>query len=135
MNSSGALWKILMENPVGDSLYNWHDEQCSQFTNGFTNGILVVKIDTSSFFLLLCLNFFLTVIPSVYTERIYPSVKFLENLPTKIFSWYFCLYLSIFWYWYNINIFISMKYPPIWKDVYIYNQTIHTFWRSIYILV
>jgi hypothetical protein len=30
--------------------------------------------------------FFPTVIPSVYTEGIYMSVKSIENLPTKIFS-------------------------------------------------
>jgi hypothetical protein len=45
----------------------------------------------------ICFNFFPTVIPSVYTERIFPSVKSLENLPTKIFSRYFRLYLLIFW--------------------------------------
>ena len=55
MNSSGALWKIPIENSIGDSLCNWHDEQCSQFTNEFTDGIysignFVCKNDTSSFF-------------------------------------------------------------------------------------
>jgi hypothetical protein len=38
VNSSRALWKIPTEIFVGDSLCNWHDEQCSQFTNGFTDG-------------------------------------------------------------------------------------------------
>ena len=88
VNSSGALWKIPTENSVGDSLYNWHDEQCSQFTNGFTDGFIpsvipLVKMTHHHFFLL-CFNFFFTVIPSVYTERIFPSVKSLGNLPTKI---------------------------------------------------
>jgi len=47
-------------------------------------------------FFFFVLNFFPTVISSVYTEGIFPSVKSLENLPTKIFPWYFCLYLLIF---------------------------------------
>ena len=71
MNSSGALWKIPTEISVSDSLCNWHDEQCSQFTNGFTDGFTngstdgnyfignsVGKNDTSSFLFLLCFNFF-----------------------------------------------------------------------------
>jgi hypothetical protein len=45
------------------------------------------------------LIFFPTIIPSVYTDEIFLSVKSLENLPTKIFSRYFRLYLSIFWQW------------------------------------
>ena len=70
MNSSGVLWKISTENSVSDSLCNWHDEQCSQFTNEFTDGFTnritdgiysvgssVGKNDMSSFFLL-CFNFF-----------------------------------------------------------------------------
>jgi hypothetical protein len=55
------FWSFL-KNSVGDSLYNWHDEQCSQFTDGFTNEIteeiyFVGKNDTSSFFLF-CFKFF-----------------------------------------------------------------------------
>jgi len=66
VKSSGSLWKIPTENFIGDSLCNWHDEQCSQFTNKFTDGITdgiysvgksVGKNDMSSFFLL-CFNFF-----------------------------------------------------------------------------
>jgi hypothetical protein len=66
VNSSVALWKIPTENSVGDSLCNWHDEQCSQFTNKFTDRITdrnysfcnsVGKNNMSSFFLL-CFNFF-----------------------------------------------------------------------------
>jgi hypothetical protein len=71
------------------------------FTNKFTDGINSVgnpvgKNDTSLFFLL-CFNFFPMVIPSIYTEGIFLSVKSLENLPMEIFSQYFRLYLSIFW--------------------------------------
>jgi len=48
----------LESEQFGDSLCNWHDEQCSQFTNKFTDGINSVgnsvdKNDTSSFFLAL----------------------------------------------------------------------------------
>jgi hypothetical protein len=51
MNSSGALWKIATETPVGDFLYNWHDEQYSQFTDGINSvGNSVGKNDTSLFF-------------------------------------------------------------------------------------
>ena len=84
---SEQFWSSL-ENFVGDSLCNWHDEQCSQFTNEFTDGIYVGKNGTSSFFFIF-FNFFLTVIPSVYTEGIFLSVKSLGNLPTEIFPWKF----------------------------------------------
>jgi hypothetical protein len=55
VNSSEALWKIPTENSVGDSFCNWHDEQCSQFINEFTDEIYSVdnsvgKNGTSSFF-------------------------------------------------------------------------------------
>ena len=43
-----------------------------------------VKNDMSSFFFYFVLIFFPTVIPSVCTEGIFPSVKSLENLPTEI---------------------------------------------------
>jgi hypothetical protein len=49
--------------------------------------IPLVKIARHHFFLF-CFNFFSTVILSVYTERIFPSVKSLENLPI-IFSFVF----------------------------------------------
>jgi hypothetical protein len=62
----------------------------------YSVGNCVGKNDTSLFFLL-CFNFFPTIIPSVYTKGIFPSVKSLGNLPTKIFPRYFHLYLSIFW--------------------------------------
>jgi len=61
-----TIWTIPTEFFVGDSLYTWHDEQCSQFTSKFTDGITngicfvgnsVGKNDTSSFFLF-CFNFF-----------------------------------------------------------------------------
>ena len=68
MNNSRALWKIPTKNSVGDSLCNWHDEQCSQFTNEFTDGfscicdriyrrIPLVKMTCHHFFLL-CFNLF-----------------------------------------------------------------------------
>jgi len=62
VNNSGALWKIPTENSFCDSLYNWHDEQCSQFTNEFTDGIYSVgnsvgKNNTLLLFFLLCFNF------------------------------------------------------------------------------
>jgi hypothetical protein len=37
--SNNTFWKIPTENSVGDSLCNWHDEQCSQFTDRITEGI------------------------------------------------------------------------------------------------
>jgi hypothetical protein len=55
---NNTFWKIPTENSVGDSLCNWHDEQCSQFTDGITEGIYVGKNDTSSFFFLLCFKIF-----------------------------------------------------------------------------
>jgi hypothetical protein len=77
MNSvHSLLTKLLMDYSVGNS---------------------VGKNGTSSFFLL-CFNyFFSTIILSVNTKRIFPPVKSIGNLPTKIFPWYFRLYLSIFW--------------------------------------
>jgi len=78
VNSSGALCKI----PTANS-------------NGFIDRIYFFgKNNTSSFFFFV-LIFFPTVIPSVYTEGIFLSVKSLRNLHTKIFSQYFYLYLSI----------------------------------------
>jgi uncharacterized protein YqhQ len=55
-----------------------------------------VKMTRHHFFSFV-LIFFPMVIPSVYTEGIFSSVKYLGNLPTKIFPRYFRLYLSIFW--------------------------------------
>jgi hypothetical protein len=89
VNSSKTLWKIPTRFFIGDSLCNWHDEQCSQFTNEFTDGVIdkinsvgnsVGKNDTSLFFLLYFNYFFPTVIPSVNTERIFPLVKSVGNL-------------------------------------------------------
>jgi hypothetical protein len=65
-----------MENSIGDSLCNGHDEQCSQFTEGFyrwnfPSVFLLVKM--TRYFLK---NIFFTVIPSIYTEGIFSSVKF-----------------------------------------------------------
>ena len=63
---NNTLWKIPTENSVGDSLCNWHDEQCSQFTDGITEGLYrrnipsvipLVKM-TRHLFFLLCFNFF-----------------------------------------------------------------------------
>ena len=58
--------------------------------------ISLVKMTRHHFFSFV-LIFFPTVIPSVYTEGIFLSVKSLENLPMEIFPRYFRLYLSIFW--------------------------------------
>jgi hypothetical protein len=58
--------------------------------------IPLVKMARYHFFYFV-LIFFPTVIPSANTEGIFPSVKSVGNLQTKIFSLYFCLYLSIFW--------------------------------------
>ena len=58
--------------------------------------IPLVKMTRHHFFCFV-LIFFPTVILSVYTEGIFPSVKSLENLLTEIFPRYFHLYLSIFW--------------------------------------
>ena len=63
---NNTLWKIPKENSVGDSLCNWHDEQCSQFTDGITEGIYRRKIPsviplakmTRHLFFLLCFKFF-----------------------------------------------------------------------------
>jgi len=55
----------------------------------------VISLVKNDFFALVN-YFFLTIIPSVYTEGIYLSVKFIENLLTEIFPRYFRLYLSIF---------------------------------------
>jgi len=43
---SEQFWSFL-ENSVGNSFCKWQDEQCSQFTNEFTDGNSVGK---SSFF-------------------------------------------------------------------------------------
>jgi hypothetical protein len=59
------FWSYL-ENSVGNSLCNWHDEQCSQFTNGFTNRITDGKNSVGNsvgkrwhvIIFLLCFNFF-----------------------------------------------------------------------------
>jgi len=96
---NNTLWKIPTENSVGDYLCNWHDEQCSQFTNGITEGfyrwnfssvIPLVKMTRHLFFCFV-LNFFPTVIPSVYTKGIFPSVKSIKNLPSvgdSLYNWH-----------------------------------------------
>ena len=58
----------------------------------FTDGINSVGKNDTLLFFFFVLIFFLTVILSVYTEGIFPSVKSLKNIPTKIFSRYFSLY-------------------------------------------
>ena len=60
-------------------------------------GNFVGKNGTSLFFCFVVIIIFSAVIPSVNIERVFPSVEFVGNLPTKIFSRYFRLYLSIFW--------------------------------------
>jgi hypothetical protein len=90
--SNNTLWKIPTENSVGDSLCNWYDEQCSQFTDGMTEGIYRRKIPsvkmTRQFFFLLCFKFFshcnsvgiyrgnisVGKIPRKFTDEIIPSV-------------------------------------------------------------
>jgi hypothetical protein len=59
--------------------------------------IPLVKMTRHHFCFCFVLIFFSMVIPSVYTEGIFPSVKSLGNLPMEIFPHYFRLYLSIFW--------------------------------------
>jgi len=57
---NNTLWKIPTENSVGDSLCDWHDEQCSQFTDEITEGFYRRKIP----------SVFPSVIPSVNCEHI-----------------------------------------------------------------
>jgi hypothetical protein len=59
------------------------------------SAILLVKMARHHFFSFVLIILFSTVIPLVNTEGIFLSVKSVGNLPTKIFRWYFRLYLSI----------------------------------------
>ena len=104
MNSSEALWKIQTEIPsvipfVIDMINSVHSLPMNLPTD-FTDRTYsvsnsVVKNDTSSFFLL-CFNFFSTVISSVYTEGIFPSVN-----PSKIYRWKYSLniFVCIYRFW------------------------------------
>ena len=84
MNSSGALWKIALVIPfVIDMMNSVHS-----LPTNLPTEFMLVKMARHHFFFI-CFNFFLTVIPSVYTEGIFLSVKSLENLPTEIFPWKF----------------------------------------------
>ena len=93
---NNTLWKIPTENSIGDSLCNWHDEQCSQFTDRITEGIYRRKIPsvislvkmTRHLFFLLCFKFFshdnfvgiyrgnisVGKIPRKFTDKNIPSV-------------------------------------------------------------
>ena len=63
----------------------------SQFTNEFPTNCIdeinsisnFVSKNNTSFFCFVLIYFFPTVIPSVYTEGIFPSIKSLENLPRE----------------------------------------------------
>ena len=110
---NNTFWKIPTENSVGDSLCNWHDEQCSQFTDGiyrqnFPSVIPLVKM-TRHFFLL-CFKFFshgnsvgiyrgnisVGKIPRKFTD---------ENIPS-IFSFVFINFLVVSTSHLGISVFI-----------------------------
>jgi len=108
MNSSRALYKIssMILNPsmipfvinmmnIVDSLPTiLLMELLMEF---IPSVILLVIMARHHFFGFVLIIFFPTIIPSVNTEGIFSSVKSVGNLPIKIYSQYFCLYLSIFW--------------------------------------
>jgi hypothetical protein len=116
---NNTLWKIPTENSVVDSLCNWHDEQCSQFTDGMTEGfyrrkipsvIPLVKI-TRHLFFLLCFKFFshgnsVGKIPRKFTDEnilsVFPFV-FINFLVVKLdFSLLMNILLYIlflYYYW------------------------------------
>jgi hypothetical protein len=103
VNSSGALWKIPIENSIGDSLCNWHDEQCSQFTNEFIDGIysignFVCKNDTSSFFFALFYFFSHCNSLGIYRENISVGKiprKFTDGNIPSVFPFVFIDFLIV----------------------------------------
>jgi len=109
MNSSRALYKIssMILNPsmipfvinMMNIVDNLPTILLMELLMEFIPSVILLVIMARHYFFLLCFNyFFSTIILSVNTEGIFSSVKSVGNLPIKICSQNFYLYLSIFWW-------------------------------------